>query len=327
MTRKINRRECLGTIGAATLSLTLPVSNAWGQAEIFPSKSIKVIVPLPAGGAADASVRIFAEHFANYAKQSLVIDNKPGGIFQIAMQSVAQAPADGYTLIHLNSGMVSAQAVNKKYDMLKQLVPVALMGSTDGILAASPSAPFKTAQELIVWARANPGKLNYGSAGPGSIEHLTTSAFLKKFGITGTHIPFKGGPDAMTALAQGEIHIFTTAVPLVWQFMQKNLARPLGIMVDKRSPLMPEVATLKEQGIDIPALQFWGGMAAPAGTPKAVIEALQGFISATLKTPALQTRFAGLGMLAAVSSSDEFARQINEDLKWMTLAAQDLELK
>ena len=314
-------------MGAATLSLTLPVSNTWGQAEIFPSKSIKVIVPLPAGGAADASVRIFAEHFANYAKQSLVIDNKPGGIFQIAMQSVAQAPADGYTLIHLNSGMVSAQAVNKKYDMLKQLVPVALMGSTDGILAASPSAPFKTAQELIVWARANPGKLNYGSAGSGSIEHLTTSAFLKKFGITGTHIPFKGGPDAMTALAQGEIHIFTTAVPLVWQFMQKNLARPLGIMVDKRSPLMPEVATLKEQGIDIPALQFWGGMAAPAGTPKAVIETLQGFISAALKTPALQTRFAGLGMLAAVSSSDEFARQINEDLKWMTLAAQDLELK
>ncbi len=327
MTRKIKRRECLGTMGAATLSLTLPVSNVWGQAEVFPSKSIKVIVPLPAGGAADASVRIFAEHFTNYAKQSLVIDNKPGGIFQIAMQSIAQAPADGYTLIHLNSGMVSAQAVNKKYDMLKQLVPVALMGSTDGILAASPSAPFKTAQELIVWARANPGKLNYGSAGPGSIEHLTTSAFLKKFGITGTHIPFKGGPDAMTALAQGEIHIFTTAVPLVWQFMQKNLARPLGIMVDKRSPLMPEVATLKEQGIDIPALQFWGGMAAPAGTPKAVIETLQGFISAALKTPALQTRFAGLGMLAAVSSSDEFARQINEDLKWMTLAAQDLELK
>jgi tripartite-type tricarboxylate transporter receptor subunit TctC len=327
MTRKINRRECLGIMGAATLSLTLPVSNVWGQAEVFPLKSIKVIVPLPAGGAADASVRIFAEHFTNYAKQSLVIDNKPGGIFQIAMQSIAQAPADGYTLIHLNSGMVSAQVVNKKYDMLKQLVPVALMGSTDGILAASPSAPFKTAQELIVWARANPGKLNYGSAGPGSIEHLTTSAFLKKFGITGTHIPFKGGPDAMTALAQGEIHIFTTAVPLVWQFMQKNLARPLGIMVDKRSPLMPEVATLKEQGIDIPALQFWGGMAAPAGTPKAVIETLQGFISAALKTPTLQTRFAGLGMLAAVSSSDEFARQINEDLKWMTLAAQDLELK
>lgn len=327
MSHDFNRREWLGTIGSLAFGMTLPVSKTMAQSDIYPSKPIKVIIPLPAGGAADASVRIFSESFATNAKQSLVLDNKPGGIFQIAMQAMSQAPADGYTLIHLNSGMASAQAVNKKFDLLKQLTPVALMGSTDGILAASPSAPFKTAQELISWARANPGKLNYGSAGPGSIEHLTTFALLKKYGLTGTHIPFKGGPDAMTALAQGEIHMFITAVPLVWQFMQKNLARPLGIMVDKRSPLMPEVPTMKEQGIDLPTLQFWGGMAAPAGTPKPVVDLLQNLIAVSLKNPALQSRFASLGMVPAVSSSEEFARQINDDLKWMTSAAQELDLK
>ena len=326
MKTKLSRRKFLGAASVPLASFNLFHGQAFAQQEAFPSKPIKVIVPLPAGGAADASVRMFAEQFAIHAKQPFVIDNKPGGIFQIAMQTIAQAPSDGYSLIHLNTGMVSAQVVNNKFDILKQLVPVSFMGTTDGILVANPNAPFKTSKELIEWARANPGKLKYGSAGPGSIEHLATAYFLKKYGLTGTHIPFKGGPDAMTALAQGEIHIFATVVPLVLQFMQKGLVRPLALLVEQRSKLLPDLTTAKEQGVDFPTVQFWGGLAAPIDTPKPIVEALQNFTALSLATPALQTRFAGLGMTAAFSKTDQFAKVIREDAAWMSVAAQGLEL-
>jgi tripartite-type tricarboxylate transporter receptor subunit TctC len=326
MKKNLTRRNFVATVAVPSMVLSAVPSLAFAQQDSYPSKPIKLIVPLPAGGAADASVRIFAEQFASVAKQPILIDNKPGGIFQIAMQAIAQSPADGYSLIHLNTGMVSAQVVNGKFDLIKQLVPISFMGTTDGILASNPNAPFKTTRELVEWAKTNPGKLNYGSAGPGSIEHLATAYFLKKYGLSGTHIPFKGGPDAMTALAQGEIHIFATAVPLVFQFMQKGLVRPLGMLVEKRTSLLPDLPTMKEQGIEFPMLQFWGGLAAPPNTPKAVIEMLQNFTAQSLKVPALQTRFASLGMVPAYSGTEQFTKVIVDDINWMTAASQGLNL-
>lgn len=311
----------------ATTALALPTAATAWALESYPTRPVRIVVPLPAGGTADAGTRILAEQMHGLTQQSFVVDNKPGGIFLIAMQAMAQAPADGYTLISLNSGMVAAQVTLRRFDMLRQLVPVSLTGSAAGVIAASPLAPFKTIKEMIDWARAHPGRLNYGSAGPGSLEHLTVTNFARKYGFSATHVPFKGGPDAMTALAQNEIHVFTGAVPIVYQFMQKNLARPLAMMVDQRSPLMPEVGTLKEHGIDLPVLQFWGGWAAPAGTPRPVVEALQRLMATALGSAALRSRYSGLGMTAASSSGEAFARLISEDLEWMSAVVRDADLK
>lgn len=303
----------------------LPLSLFSYAQDAYPNKSIKIVVPLPAGGVADASVRILIDQLQVQLNQSVVVDNKPGGIFQIGMQTVTQAPADGYALIHLNSSMVAAQAALRRYDLLKQLSPVCLMGTTDGILVASLAAPFKTTQELITWARANPGKLNYGSSGAGSLEHLFMETFAKKFGFTATNVPFKGGPDAMTALAQNEIQVTATAFPLMFQFAQR--VRPLGLLVDKRSAQMPDISTVKEQGLELPTLQYWGGIAAPAGTPKNVIDTLQRHFSTVIGSAVTEGKYTPLGMMASMASADEFSKIIADDLKWMTAAVKDADLK
>lgn len=323
MPSPFSRRLLLQAAAASPLLMAVP---GWAQ-RAFPSKPIRIIVPLPAGGTADTAARVLGEQLQGLSQQAVVIDNKPGAIFQLGMQAIASAPADGYTLIQLNSGMAAAEAALKRYEMLAQLAPVSQTGITDGVLAVPANSPFKSAKELIDHARANPGKLNYGSAGPGSLEHLVSANLAKRYGFTATHIPFRGGPDAMLALSRNEIQMFTTVVPLAAQFMQKNLVRPLAVMVDRRSPLMPEVPTLAEQGIDLPPLQFWGGLAAPAGTPRPVIEALQRLVAQALGGTLVRDKYAALGMAAASSSPEEFARVISDELRWMKAAVRDADLR
>ncbi|WEE79073.1 hypothetical protein LZ683_06690 [Comamonas testosteroni] len=154
--------------------------------------------------------------------------------------------------------MAAAQVARKRFDMLKTLAPISLTGVSDGVLVAPANSPFRTVKELIDFARANPGVLNCGSVGPGSREHLNAAILTKRYGFSATLAPFKGAPDAITALAQHEIQFFPSVAPLATQFIQKKLVRPLTMMVDQRSPLLPEVPTLKGQGIDLPPLQYSG---------------------------------------------------------------------
>jgi tripartite-type tricarboxylate transporter receptor subunit TctC len=287
---------------------------AMGQAA-FPNKPLKIIVPLPASGAADVSARLLAEAMQGPLGQSITVDNRPGGAYQIGIQQLTSSPADGYTLIHINPTMCAIQAAFKRYDMQKQLVPVALMGTTDGILIAAQNAPFKTVQEMVTWAKANPGKLTSGTIGLGSMEHLMMVNLGNKYGFTANHIPFKGGPDGAMAVAQGEVQVMPVAVPLLVQL--KDKVRPLAILVDKRNPISPDTPTLQEAGFDIPHLSYWGGLAAPAGTPKAVIDVLQRQIAAALETPTLKARYATLGLVPRYLPGDELGRMIEHDLKWL----------
>ena len=192
MTASIRRRTLVQGLASSLLPLPL-----LGQAQAaFPNRPIRIIVPLPASGAADVSVRILAETMQGPAGQSISIDNRPGGLYALGMQQIASAPADGHTLIHINPTMCAVQMAYKRYDMQKQLVPVAYMGSTDGVLVAAPNAPFKTVQEMVAWAKANPGKLTSGTIGQGSMEHLMMIQLGNKYGFTTNFIPFKGGPTA-----------------------------------------------------------------------------------------------------------------------------------
>jgi len=323
MSNPVHRRHVLQA-AAATLVPTTTVWDAMAQ-DVYPSKPIKIIVALPAGGVADVSVRLLAENLSPALNQPIVVENKPGGIFQIGIQQASQAAPDGYTLIHIVNSMLASQAALKRYDMMKQLTPVCLFGATDGALFCSNAAPFKTPQEMIAWARSNPDKLNYGTSGPGTLEHLYMAAFAKKFGFTATHVPFKGGPDVMTALAQNEIQVAATAVPLALQFGQR--VRPMAMLMDKRNPLLPNTQTLKEWGIDFSTMQYWGGLAAPAGTPKSVIDTLQRHIATVVATPALVTKYTAVGLNPYSNTTEQMNRLMADDLKFLTAAVLDADLK
>lgn len=246
--------------------------------------------------------------------QSIVVDNRPGGLFQVGMQALGSAPPDGYTLIHLNTTMGAIQASYKRFDLLKQLTPVGVIGTTIAVLCLANNAPFKTLPEMAAWAKANPGRLTYGSLGPGSMEHLAMVTLLGRAGASGTNVPFKGGPDGALALAQGEIHAMPLPMPLVLQF--KDKFRPAATLVEQRNPLLPDVPTAREQGLDIPPVQYWGGLAAPAGTPRASVEALEKALASAVNNPALRQRYMPLGLDPLSGDSQALTRMIEADLRW-----------
>jgi tripartite-type tricarboxylate transporter receptor subunit TctC len=321
MTYALTRRQTLQALGAGLLPMPL---IAAAQAA-FPNKPVRIIVPLPASGAADVSVRILTEFLQQPLGQSLVVENRPGGVYQIGIQAITSAPADGYTLIHLNATMCAVQASLKRFDMLKQLIPVGYMGSTDSMLCISNNAPFKTTQEMIAWGKANPGKINYGSTGPGSMEHLSMVSIMQRVGITGNNIPFKGGPDGALALAQGEIHAMPLAAPLIIQF--KDKFKPIIALSEQRIPFLPDLPTAKEQGMDIPTVNYWGGLAAPAGTPASVIETLEKAMSVAVNNPAMTQKYVPLGLTAKFAGSSAFKAIIEKDLQWLGEAVKSANLQ
>ena len=321
MTHALTRRQTLQAIGASLLPMPL---IAAAQAA-FPNKPVRIIVPLPASGAADVSVRMMAEFLQQPLGQSIMVENRPGGVYQIGIQAITSAPADGYTLIHLNATMCAVQASLKRFDMLKQLIPVGYMGSTDTMLCIANNAPFKTTQEMIAWGKANPGKINYGSTGPGSMEHLSMVSIMQRVGITGNNIPFKGGPDGALALAQGEIHAMPLAAPLIIQF--KDKFKPVIALSEQRIGFLPDLPTAKEQGMDIPTVNYWGGLAAPAGTPASVIETLEKAMSVAVNNPALVQKYVPLGLNAKFAGSASFKATIEKDLQWLGEAVKSANLQ
>jgi tripartite-type tricarboxylate transporter receptor subunit TctC len=310
------RCALLGTLTAAQWSFA---------EEAYPSKPLRIIVPLPPGGAVDIGVRILNEQLQTILKQPTIVETKPGGVYTIGMQALTQAPADGYTLIATNTSFVAVQLLHNRFDIRTQLVPVSTWSQIDVILTASPNAPFSSLKEMIAWAKANPGKLNYGSVGPGTIEHLLMANLVRKYGLDATHVPFKGGPDFMIALVRDDIQVVAAVVPLVNQ--HKNRVRPMAVMSEKRTPLFPEVPTLKEAGIEVPNFRFWNGLAAAAGTSPAVVETLQRAIEQALKSEVAQAKYAEFGMTPRASTSAQFAQTINEDFRWLANAIRDADVK
>ncbi|HPU54202.1 MAG TPA: tripartite tricarboxylate transporter substrate binding protein [Burkholderiaceae bacterium] len=220
---------------------------------------------------------------------------------------------------------MTTQILLNRYDMLKQLTPISTWSQVDVILTASQGAPFANLRDMIAWARANPGKLNYGSTGTGTLEHLLVANLAKRYGFNATHVPFKGGPDGMATLAGGDIQLFAAVIPLVNQF--KTRVRPMAVMSERRTPSFPDVPTLKEAGIDVAPFQFWNGLHAAAGTPPAVIDALQRAIGQALKAETAQTKYAGIGMIPSGSTAAQFASVVNDDFRWLAEAIKDADVK
>ena len=312
---------------AGLATLLLPVSPFARAQDRFPTRPIRIIVPLPPGGVADASVRMLANTMQPAVGQPVVIDNKPGGNFIVGMGALAQSPTDGYTLLHVNTPFLSSQALFKRFDVFKQLVPLAGLGETDMALTLGTSAPVKTVKDLIAYGRANPGKLSYVTPGYGSVEHLAVFNFCKANGIEAVNIPVKGGPDAVKSLIQGEGEFGIAPVPLVQQFVSTGKLTPLLVLNERRNPTMPDLPTPAEAGVKAPRCTVWGGICAPAGTPAAVLAYLEKAILEAARNPDLQAKLSAAGIVPAAQTGADFGKLMHDDQGWIAKAVQDADLK
>jgi len=322
----MNRRLALQQAAALAVGSSL-TDAAWSQAAL-PAGALRIIVPWPASGAVDVSVRAGVPALERLLGQSVVVDNRAGGQFQLALQAMALAPADGNTLLHLSAGMVAVQAVQGQYDLLADLMPITAVGDTSMVLMVGPRSPHKTLAELVAHGRANPGALTYATSGQGSLEHLKIAQIEKVAGFHGLSVPFRGGPDMVKALIGGEVDFTIVATAFAAQFAPRGLVRVLAALDERRLPELPEVPTVREAGVNVPPLRIWGGYAVRAGTPAAVLQRLHGALVAAARDPEVAARLAPLGMTVFTSPTPaDFSAQIAADLAWMKEMASGLGLK
>ena len=319
------RRRALHFAGAFAAALALPSVRAQSD---FPRGPVRIIIPLPAGGAADVGVRTMALELEKLLKQTVVVDNKPGGLYQVGVQALLQAPADGHTLLHLNSDMVAVQVVQKRYDLNKQMIPLTMSGDTPMVLMVGPASAHKTMKDLIAFGRANPGKLNYATPGPGSIEHLKCAQIEKDAGFTGLNVAYKGGPDMVKAVIGGEVDFTIAPAIFAAQFAPKGQVRVLAAVDSARLKEFPDVPAITEVGVNVTPLRLWGGFAVHADTAPAIAQRLYKDLAAAATATSVVEKLTPFGMhIMASKSPDEFRKLIASDAAWMTEAAKGLELE
>lgn len=285
----------------------------------YPTKPVRMIVPLAPGGGSDIVGRIVALELFNRWGQTVVVDNRPGAGSTVGTSIAAKAPADGYTVLVSSSSIAISPALYKNldFDIRRDLAGVTLIASQPSILAVHSSVPAGSVKELIALARAHPGKLAYASAGPGSATHLGTELLKYTAGIDLLHIPYKSAGQATFALLSGETQILLTNMASVLPHVRSGRIKALGVSSLKRSPLAPDLPTVAEAGV--PGFEYttWYGMLVPAGTPQFIVNRLQADVSNTIKTSQLRERFAAQGLDIYGTSPAEFGTYLNTEIaKW-----------
>jgi tripartite-type tricarboxylate transporter receptor subunit TctC len=310
------RRRAL--LGACVLSLGAALPGLASAQADWPSKPIRIVLPLPAGGVADANMRAIAAKMQAKLGQQIVIDNKPGGSGAIAFNAAHQAPADGYTLLVIHPGMLSAQVLLKTLDVGANFLPISMTGEAQVALVASNKSQLTSVDDLLKRGRAEPGKLNYGSIGIGSIEHLVTENLSGAANMQLTHVPYKGGPDIVQALGAGEIDIALLLPQIALPFAEKGMLRVLASASPQRQPVMPNVPTLEEAKLPVRSLTLWTGLMAPKGTPAPVIQRLHAELVAAMQDPDVRKQMQNGGSTPTFSAAPaDFGHRIEDDLAWI----------
>jgi tripartite-type tricarboxylate transporter receptor subunit TctC len=288
----------------------------------YPSRPVRVIVPLAPGGGSDYTARLIGARLTERLAQTVVVDNRPAASGIVGTDLVAKAAPDGYTLLLVFSTHAqSAQLFTKlPYDPIKDFAPITEVFATPLVMLAHPSQPVKTMKELIAYAKEHPGKLNYGTSGPGSSPHLMTELLNSMAGIQMAHVPYKGVASVMTALLGGELQVAysnpVTGAPL-WK---AGKLRALGMSALKRSEAFPEIPTIDESGVPGYEALIWYGYMAPAKTPREIVDRLHENITAVLKLPDVRQTLVTQGNLIVGSKPDEFATLIRQEAdKWGAL--------
>ena len=313
----VPRRRSLLALAATVAAATGLWPNAVGSQSSFPSKPVTLLVPFGPGGIADLTARAVGEHMGKSLGQPVVVENKPSAGSIVASQAVATARPDGYTLLLMSNGNAVSVGLFKKlpFDVQKDLAPITLLGTFDiGIFAAANSR-FATLRDALVFAKANPGKLNVGTIAPGSTQHLSAKLFETVAGVDVLVVPYKGSPAVLTALRSGEIDLaFEVVGPMVGQ-VSAGVVKALAVSSDKRTAALPDVPTVMQAGVPGYNVASWNALAAPAGTPVEVLDKLGRAAREAVASADVQARLTKLGMRLQSSTPAELQALLASEIK------------
>ncbi len=304
--------QCILLLGL--LSAGVAISQT---ADPFPSKTVKVIVPFPPGGGADTLIRLLTPPLTEAWKQSLVIENRPGASGFIGAELVAQSAPDGYSLLMGSTAAVTDKNVSK-------FAPVALVSASPYIVTVNPALNISSIRSLIAYAKTNPGKLRYGSSGPGSASHLSAELFTSLAGITMMHVPYKGTGQALTDLLAGHIDVMFAPAQTVMPQVESGKLVALAETGSKRSESLPNIPTVAESGLPGYSAVGWFGLFAPVGTPKSIVQKINQSVMAAMAQSKIRKSMMERGSDPASGSADDFAAFLRVDqAKWAKLIKQN----
>ncbi len=312
-------RRVVGIATAVALAALSATPFAGAQAT-YPTKPIRIVVPFPAGGTTDILARAVAQRLSETLGQPAVVDNRPGAGGNIGAELVAKAPADGHTLL---MGTVGTHAINASlyskmpYDHVRDFAPIILVAGVPNVLVVYPSVPVGSVKELIAYAKANPGKLNFASSGSGTSIHLAGELFKTMAGVQMAHVPYKGSAPAVTDLLGGQVQLMFDNLPSALPHIKAGKLKALAVTSATRAAALPDVPTIAESGLAGFDATSWFGLLAPAGTPQPIIARLNNEVAKWLASAEAKEKMAGLGANTAGHSADEFVRHIAaETSKW-----------
>jgi tripartite-type tricarboxylate transporter receptor subunit TctC len=301
----------------AALAVTLSATQA--PAQTYPTRAIKIIVPATPGGAIDIIARLVGEKISVSLGQSVVVENKPGASNNLGTDIVAKSPPDGYTLVIVASSHATNKHMFKSlpYDPVKDFEPVVYTHVVPLLLAVHPSVPAKTVPELITWIKANPDKANYASSGPGSSLHMAAELFMNMSGTKMLHVPYKGSSAAHPDLMGGRTMMIFDTISAIQQHVTSGAVRGLAVTTAERSPAVPELPTISEAALKGYDAATWGGILAPAGTPKEIVTKLNTAINAALQADDVKARLTSVGVQIQGGTPERFAEVIKGEVeKW-----------
>jgi tripartite-type tricarboxylate transporter receptor subunit TctC len=319
------RRSLLGT------ALAVPVLvGRHAAAQSFPDRPIRLIVPGAPGSPTDVMARVMADALFPLLRQPLVIDLRAaaGGI--VAGAAVAGAPADGQTLLYANTSVMAVNPAihqNMTYDPATAFAPIALVSNAPMIVVVRGDFPARTFQELVAWTRANPGKLNYATSGGGSLPHLVYEMIRMETGLDATRVPYNGGGPALASVVAKQTDATNEVISVVRSHVQAGSIRALAVVGRDRDPLLPDVPSMAELGYPNAVISSWTGMAAPARTPGEIVSLLNARVNEALRSDAVKTRFATLGVTIMGGSSEHFANWAAQERVRMVRIARAADIK
>ena len=317
---RLTRRQATAWAGA---SLALLAGAASAQSS-YPNKPIRLVVPFATGGTTTILARLLADRMGQALGQPVVVDNRPGAGGNVGMDMVAKAEPDGTTILMGPIGLAINPALYSKmpFDPLKDLAPIGLYGGVPNLLVVHPGLPVGSVQELVAYAKANPGKLNYASNGNGTSSHLAAEMLKSAAGIEIVHVPYKGGGPAMQDLIGGQVSMLFDQMPAVLPQVQAGRVKALGVSSLKRSAAAPDVPAISEAlpGFD---MTVWFGFLAPRGTPADIVNKLNAEMQRALKDKAFQTQLAGMGVTPMPGTPEEFARYLRSETSRWTKVGHD----
>lgn len=300
-------------------ALALCLLAGWASAQgAWPSRPVRIVVPFPAGQTTDVIARLLAQQFTESVGQSFFVDNKAGAAAIIGTEQVKNAPPDGYTLLMASSGPL---AINPSlysklpYDTLRDFQPIGMIAAVPQFLVVNRDFPPSNLKDLIAYVKQNPGKTNYGSGGSGLTNHLTMELLKSTAGLQITHVPYKGAAAAITGLIAGEINMMFESGPAVIPHVKSGKLKVIAVGTRARSVVLPEVPTVAEAGVPGFAAVAWAAFLAPAGTPRAIIQKMNGELNAVLSRPAIRERLISLGAEPVETSPEQTTAFFKSELE------------